>query len=52
MAIRSFSSAAPLTYSQILYKKPLFNSVTDFTPVGLLTRQSLVLIARKDLPGQ
>jgi tripartite-type tricarboxylate transporter receptor subunit TctC len=40
-----------LTYSQILYKKPLFNSVTDFTPVGLLTRQSLVLIARKDLPA-
>ncbi len=40
-----------LTYSQLLYKKPLFNSVTDFTPVGLLTRQSLVLIARKDLPA-
>jgi tripartite-type tricarboxylate transporter receptor subunit TctC len=40
-----------LTYSQILYKKPLFNSVTDFAPVGLLTRQSLVLIARKDLPA-
>src|SRR5947209_1261259 len=32
-----------LTYSQILYKKPLFNSLTDFTPVALLTRQSLVL---------
>src|SRR5450759_187321 len=39
-----------MTNSQLLYKKPLFNSVTDFAPVGLLTRQSLVLIARKDAP--
>ena len=44
-------SGSNLTYSQILYKKPLFNSVTDFTPVGLLTRQSLVLIARRNLPA-
>jgi tripartite-type tricarboxylate transporter receptor subunit TctC len=35
----------------ILYKKPLFSSVTDFTPVGLLTQQSLVLVARKNLPA-
>lgn len=40
-----------MTYSQLLYKKPPFNSVTDFTPVALLTRQPLVLIARKDFPG-
>jgi tripartite-type tricarboxylate transporter receptor subunit TctC len=40
-----------MIYSQILYAKPLFNSVMDFTPVALLTRQPLVLIARKDLPG-
>lgn len=39
-----------MTNSQLLYKKPLFNSVTDFAPVGLLTRQALVLIARKDAP--
>src|SRR5579871_6879472 len=31
-----------MTYSQILYTKPPFNSVADFTPVGLLTQQSLV----------
>src|SRR5215475_14276213 len=24
-------------YSQALYKKPLYNSLTDFTPVGLAT---------------
>ena len=40
-----------MTYSQHLYAKPLFNSLTDFTPVALLTRQPLVLIARKDLPA-
>jgi tripartite-type tricarboxylate transporter receptor subunit TctC len=40
-----------LTYSQLLYQKPPFNSVTDFTPVGLLTRQSLVLMARKNVPA-
>jgi tripartite-type tricarboxylate transporter receptor subunit TctC len=37
-------------YSQALYKKPLYNSVTDFTPVGLATESPRILIARKDLP--
>jgi tripartite-type tricarboxylate transporter receptor subunit TctC len=46
-----FGGSGNLVYNQILYKKPLFNSLTDFTPVGLLTEQSLVLIARKDLPA-
>jgi tripartite-type tricarboxylate transporter receptor subunit TctC len=40
-----------MTSRQLLYKKPPFNSVTDFTPVALLTRQPLVLIARKDFPA-
>lgn len=40
-----------MTYSQIIYRKPLFDSVTDFVPVSLLTRQVLALIARKDLPA-
>ncbi len=39
-----------MTNSQLLYKKPLFSSVTDFAAVALLTRQPLVLIARKDAP--
>jgi len=46
-----FGGSGNLVYNQILYKKPLFNSLTDFTPVALLTEQSLVLIARKDLPA-
>jgi tripartite-type tricarboxylate transporter receptor subunit TctC len=46
-----FGGSGNLVFNQVLYKKPLFNSVTDFTPVALLTEQSLVLVARKDLPG-
>jgi tripartite-type tricarboxylate transporter receptor subunit TctC len=37
--------------SQWLYKAPLYNAVTDFTPVGLLTDESLVLVTRKDFPA-
>jgi tripartite-type tricarboxylate transporter receptor subunit TctC len=47
-----FGGSGNLVFNQILYKKPLFNSVTDFAPVALLTEQSLVLMARKDLPGE
>jgi tripartite-type tricarboxylate transporter receptor subunit TctC len=35
---------------QSLYKKPLYNAATDFTPVALLAEVPLVLIVRKDLP--
>jgi len=37
-------------YSQALNKKPLYDAVTDFTPVGLATESPRILIARKDLP--
>ncbi len=37
-------------YNQSLYKKPLYNSVTDFTPVGLVSESPRILNARKDLP--
>jgi tripartite-type tricarboxylate transporter receptor subunit TctC len=47
-----FGGSGNLVFNQILYKNPLFKSVTDFTPVALLTEQSLVLMARKDLPGE
>jgi len=45
-----FGGSGNLVYNQALYKKPLFDSVADFTPVALLTEQSLVLVVRKDLP--
>ncbi|HVG50303.1 MAG TPA: tripartite tricarboxylate transporter substrate-binding protein [Xanthobacteraceae bacterium] len=35
---------------QTLYKKPLYNSVTDFTPVALLAEVPILLTVRKDLP--
>jgi len=36
---------------QTLYKRPLYNSQTDFTPVALLADVPIVLIVRKDLPA-
>jgi len=37
--------------NQSLYKRPLYNAVTDFAPVALIADVPLVLIARKDLPA-
>ena len=37
-------------YNQALYKKPLYNAATDFTPVGLVSESPRILVARKDLP--
>ena len=37
-------------YSQGLRKRPPYNSVTDFAPVGLVTESPRILLARKDLP--
>ena len=37
--------------NQSLYKRPLYDAVTDFAPVALITDQSLVLVARKDFPA-
>jgi len=38
-------------FNQSLYKKPLYNAVTDFEPVGLVSESPRLLIARKDLPA-
>ena len=35
---------------QTLYKKPLYNSVTEFTPVGLIAETPIALLVRKGLP--
>lgn len=37
-------------YNQSLYRKPLYNSVTDFTPVGLVSESPRIINVRKDLP--
>ena len=35
---------------QTLYKKPLYNAATDFTPVALIADVPIVLVTRRDLP--
>jgi tripartite-type tricarboxylate transporter receptor subunit TctC len=37
--------------NQTLYKHPSYNALTDFTPVGLLAEQPLILVTRKDFPA-
>jgi tripartite-type tricarboxylate transporter receptor subunit TctC len=37
--------------NQSLYKKPFYNAATDFSPIGLVTDQAMVLIARSDFPA-
>jgi tripartite-type tricarboxylate transporter receptor subunit TctC len=37
-------------YNQTLYKRPLYNALTDFAPVGLATGSPRLLVVRKDLP--
>src|SRR5262249_32092358 len=45
-----FGGLANLAQNQTLYKQPLYNAATDFTPVGLVTDSPRVLIARNDFP--
>ena len=47
----ALGNAGTQAVSQTLYKQPLYNSVTDLAPVGLLSQQFFVLITRKDLPA-
>lgn len=47
----ALADIGPIALSQTLYKKPLYNSATDLTPVGLVALLPSVVIARKDLPA-
>src|SRR5262245_2847774 len=38
-------------YSQSLYRRPPYDAVVDFEPVGLVSDSPRILIARKDLPA-
>lgn len=38
-------------HSQSLYKNPLYQAASDFTPVALVAEQPILLVARKDLPA-
>src|SRR6516225_9678318 len=37
-------------YNQTLYKRPLYNAVTDFTPVALVSESPRIVNVRNDLP--
>jgi tripartite-type tricarboxylate transporter receptor subunit TctC len=37
--------------NQTLYKQPLYDAASDFTPVGLIAETPIALITRKDLPA-
>jgi tripartite-type tricarboxylate transporter receptor subunit TctC len=45
------SGSAVLAINQTLYKRPLYNAVTDFEHVILFSDSARVLITRKDLPA-
>ena len=38
-------------YNPALYKKLPYDPVSDFTPVGLVAEQPMMLVARKDFPA-
>jgi tripartite-type tricarboxylate transporter receptor subunit TctC len=42
--------SATHAYNQSLYKNPLYNAATDFTPVALVVDTPAILVTRKDLP--
>jgi len=44
-------NAGTQAISQTLYKRPLYNSATDFVPVGLVAQSFFVLITNKDFPA-
>jgi tripartite-type tricarboxylate transporter receptor subunit TctC len=46
------SGSAVLAINQTLYKKPLYNAVTDFAPVAVMLENSKVLVARNDFPAR
>ena len=45
-----FASVNSMAIVPNMHKAPLYNSATDFAPVGLVVEQPIVLITRKDLP--
>jgi tripartite-type tricarboxylate transporter receptor subunit TctC len=40
-----------LAQTPTLYKNPAYNSVADFTPVGLIVEQPFLVVARNNLPA-
>lgn len=47
----ALADVGPIAISQTIHKKPLYNSATDLTPVGLIAILPSVVIARKNFPA-
>jgi putative tricarboxylic transport membrane protein len=47
-----FGNQGTHTFSQLLYKKPLYNAVADFAPVGVVVENVKFLAVRKDFPAK
>jgi tripartite-type tricarboxylate transporter receptor subunit TctC len=45
------ASVDTIAINQSAYKRPLYNSKTDFAPAGLNVEQPIILLARADLPA-
>jgi tripartite-type tricarboxylate transporter receptor subunit TctC len=45
------ATTSVMAMNQTLYKRPLYDAATDFTPVTLVTDSARVLITRKDFPA-
>jgi tripartite-type tricarboxylate transporter receptor subunit TctC len=45
-----FGTQGSHTFSQMLYKKPLYDAEKDFAPVAVVVENSKLLLTRKDLP--
>jgi tripartite-type tricarboxylate transporter receptor subunit TctC len=45
-----FASVDSMAIVPAMHKKPLYDSLADFTAVGLAVEQPIVLVTRKDLP--
>jgi tripartite-type tricarboxylate transporter receptor subunit TctC len=46
-----FGTQGSHTFSQMLYKKPLYDAVADFAPVAVVVENSKLLLTRKDFPA-
>ncbi len=47
-----FGNQGTHTFSQLLYKKPLYNAATDFAPVAVVVENVKFLATRKDFPAK
>jgi tripartite-type tricarboxylate transporter receptor subunit TctC len=47
-----FGNQGTHTFSQLLYKKPLYNAAIDFAPVAVVVENVKFLVVRKDFPAK